>query len=89
MLSWRSARLFGAIIFFIGVLLLLVVFFEAKADLRLPLEGTVSTMGLALAQRFGSLFIMGFVASCLASRGCQMISIAPPPAEEREEPSVP
>jgi hypothetical protein len=73
MVSSRNARFVGMIVFLIGIVLLVVVFFQARADLAQPLQGTSANMGMTLAQKIGFLFIMGYVASSLAGRGCQMI----------------
>ena len=72
MTSLSSARLVGMIVFFVGVALLLIVFFEARADLTRPLTGAPSAMGFQLGRQIALLFIMGYVGSSLAGRGAQL-----------------
>jgi hypothetical protein len=86
MVSPRVARLLGLVVFLIGILSLSLVFFLARADLERPLQGSAADMGVKLAQRLGSLFIMGFVASSLAGRGCQMFAVASEARGRDEEP---
>lgn len=78
----HTSRPLGLIVFLLGIALLLVVFFQARADLHSPLTGATADQALSLAQRIGLLFIMGYVASSLAGRGCQMFQSASPLREE-------
>jgi hypothetical protein len=72
MTSSSTVRTVGLLTFFLGVILLLLVFFQARADLARPLSGNPAQMGALLARQIGLLFIMGFVGSSLAGRGVQM-----------------
>jgi hypothetical protein len=76
MTSSRSARTVGMLVFWIGITLLVIVFFQAWADLKQPLQGTSANMGLTLIQKLGFLFVMGYAASSIAGRGCQMMQSA-------------
>ena len=76
MSSVHITRIVGWVVFVLGIVLLIVVFIQARADLERPLTGVPATMGIDLARRVGLLFIMGYVASSLAGRGCQMYQAA-------------
>lgn len=75
-------RVTGLVVFFIGVILLVVVFFMTGSLLsvrpgevpRTPeaLPGFAIDLGL----RFGRLFLMGFVAGLIAGRGAQLYAAA-------------
>ncbi len=75
-----SARTAGLIVFLIGVVLLIMVFFVARAELARPLPTAAAAMGMSLAREIGLLFLMGFAASSIAARGCQMVAATPPHA---------
>ena len=72
MSSLRTIQVIGLVTFLAGVLLLLLVFFRAQADLARPLTGGASALGIVIARQIGLLFIMGYVGSSLAGRGVQL-----------------
>lgn len=71
-----TARIIGLLTFFLGVILLILVFFAARADLTRPLTGDATGMGFSLLRQIGLLFIMGYAGSTLAGRGVQLYGAA-------------
>ncbi|MBW3623315.1 MAG: hypothetical protein KY468_07890 [Armatimonadetes bacterium] len=94
MTSLQSARIIGMLTFFVGVGLLVAVFFLAMADLKRPLAetGNATVMGMALISRIGLLFVMGLAGSIIAGRGVQLYQAGirkPDVIEVQERPEAP
>ena len=80
--AW-APRLLGLLVFLLGIALMVVVFVQAKDDLLRPLPGTGAAMAMSLVFRVGILLVMGYVASAVAGRGCQMVASAHPLERDR------
>ena len=82
--SSRYARLIGCLVFIVGIGLLVAVFFQARLELARPLASAAGPAALEIARQVGLLFIMGYAASSLAGRGCQLFHSSHPAASYRE-----
>jgi hypothetical protein len=76
MTSPQTARIIGMITFFVGVILLILVFVAAQADMARPMTGDAARMGVALVYKLGLLLVMGYAGSSIASRGAQLYGAA-------------